>query len=148
YLPESSPKGIYIMFNSRPQARHHSGDNVFSGLPVGADEPVLFTRFLDSHDFSSNTRRAMVQDVRKFARWFTEANHEPFVLGRVTTRDVTDFKNYLRRDQEQAVSTVNRALVTLRRFFGWLLDEGHITANSVKPVKELRRQQLAPKGLE
>lgn len=136
------------MSDPRPQARHDSGDNVFSGLPVGADEPVLFARFLDSHDFSSNTRRAMVQDVRKFARWFTEANHEPFVLGRVTTRDVTDFKDHFRRDQAQAVSTVNRALVTLRRFFGWLLDEGHVTTNPVKPVKELRRQQLAPKGLD
>lgn len=136
------------MSDVRPQARHDSGDNVFRGLPVGADEPVLFSRFLDSHDFSSNTRRAMVQDVRKFARWFTEANHEPFVLGRVTTRDVADFKDHLRRDQEQAVATCNRALVTLRRFFGWLLDEGHVTANPAKPVKELRRQQLAPKGLE
>jgi integrase/recombinase XerC len=90
----------------------------------------------------------MTQDVRKFARWFSKANGEPLVVGRVTTRDVSDFKNYLRRDQGQAVSTVNRALVTLRCFFGWLVDQGHVPANVVKPVKELKRQQLAPKGME
>ena len=77
-----------------------------------------------------------------------QANAEPFRVGRVTTRDVTDFKDGLRREQGQAVATINRALVTLRRFFGWLVDQGHAKANPVKPVKELRKQQLAPKGME
>ena len=48
----------------------------------------------------------------------------------------------------QAVATVNRALVSLRKFFGWLLENGHIPSNPAKKIKELRRQQLAPKGLE
>ncbi|MBX7102610.1 MAG: tyrosine-type recombinase/integrase, partial [Gemmataceae bacterium] len=46
------------------------------------------------------------------------------------------------------VSTVNRALVLIRRFFGWLADQGVVPANPAKPVKELRRQALAPKGLD
>lgn len=131
-----------------PQARQNSGDNVFRGIPVGPEEGALLAQFRDSHDFAENSRRAMQQDVRKFARWFAEANREPFVASRVTTRDVSDFKNHLRRDKGQAVSTVNRCLVTLRRFFRWVCDQGHVPANVVKPVKELRRQQLAPKGLE
>jgi site-specific recombinase XerD len=48
----------------------------------------------------------------------------------------------------QAVATVNRALVTLRRFFGWLVEQAHMSSNPAKPVKELRRQLLAPKGLD
>lgn len=124
------------------------GDNVFSGLQVGVDEPALFAHFLDAHDLSANSRRAMTQDVRKFVQWFTEANHEPFRVGRVTTRDITDFKDHLRRGQNQAVATVNRNLVTLRRFFEWLAEGGYVAANPAKPVKELRRQQLAPKGLD
>ena len=43
---------------------------------------------------------------------------------------------------------MNRALVLLRRFFGWLTDQGHVPANPAKSVKELKRQQLAPKGLD
>jgi site-specific recombinase XerD len=136
------------MSDLRPESRQNSADMHFTGIPVGAEEGVLFARFLDSHDCADNTRRAMTQDVRKFARWFSKANGEPLVVGRVTTRDVSDFKNYLRRDQGQAVATVNRALVTLRRFFGWLVDQGSISANVVKPVKELKRQELAPKGME
>jgi len=123
-------------------------DNVFEGIQVGGDEPGLSRRFLEEHDFSSNTRRAMCLDLRKFARWFAMANNEAFRVGRVTTRDITDFRENLRRGQGQAVATVNRCLVTLRRFYDWLADEGHVPANPAKVVKELRRVQLAPKGLD
>lgn len=136
------------MSESRPQSRQNSADMLFKCIPVGAKEGVLFAQFLDSHDFAHNSQRAMQQDMRKFACWFSDVNKEPFDVGRVTTRDVSDFKNHLRRDRGQAVCTVNRCLVTLRRYFRWLCEEGHIPINVVKPVRELRRQQLAPKGME
>jgi site-specific recombinase XerD len=124
------------------------GDNVFDGIPVGPDEASLFGQYLAAHDLAANSRKAIAQDVRKFARWFGNANHEPLRIARVTVRDLTDFRDWLRREKGQAVATVNRCLVTLRRFFGWLVEKGHVAANPVRPVKELRRQQLAPKGLE
>ena len=124
------------------------GDMVFDPISVGPEVIALVGGYLGDQDFAANTRRAVVQDLRKFAAWFSQANAEPFCIKRVTTRDVTDFKDQLRRQQGQAVNTVNRALVTLRRFFGWLVDNGHAQANPVKPVKELRKQQLAPKGME
>jgi integrase/recombinase XerC len=148
YLLEPCSQGVRIMSTSRSQDRENWGDKVFRGLPVGADEAGLFVRFLDAHDFAPNSRRAIAQDMRKFARWFTAANAEPFRVTRVTTRDVTDFKTHLRRDKGQAVATVNRALVTLRRYLGWLVDEGRVPTNPVKPVKELRKVALAPKGLD
>jgi site-specific recombinase XerD len=137
-----------MVSNFRQQARQNSGDNVFRGMSVGQKEGSLFTDFLDAHDFSADTRKAFCNDARKFARWFALANHEPLVVKRVTTRDIADFRDHLRRDREQAVSTVNRALVTVRRFFGWLAEQGHIKSNPAKPIKELRKQDLAPKGLE
>lgn len=126
----------------------NSADSVFDGIPVGPDEGVLVAGFLTGHDYAADTRRAFRNDIRKFARWFAEANREPFVVGRVTTRDITDFREHLRRDKQQAVATVNRALVTVRTLFGWLADQGRVPANPAKPVKELRRQALAPKGLD
>jgi integrase/recombinase XerC len=124
------------------------GDNVFEGISVGSEEASLFASYLAAHDFSANTRRAIVQDVRKFARWFAWANKEPFRVSRVTVRDLTDFRDHLRREKGQAVATVNRCLVMVRRFFGWLVEQGCIQANPAKAVKELRRVQLAPQGLE
>jgi len=126
----------------------NSGDNVFDGIRVGERETELVNSYLDAHDFANGSRRAVVLDLRKFANWFTNANGERFDITRVTTRDVVDFKNHLRNEKGQAVATVNRNLVTLRRFFGWLLEAGTVTLNPAKPVKELKRQQLAPKGLD
>jgi len=126
----------------------NSGVNVFDGIPVGPDEASFFNQFLAAHDFAQGTRRGFVLDLRKFAKWFSTANKEPFTMGRVTTRDMTDFRDHLRRDMGHAVATINRNLVTLRRFFGWLAEKGHVAANPATAVKELRRVQLAPKGLE
>lgn len=126
----------------------NSSDSVFEGIPVGPEEGALAASFLADHDFAADTRRAFTNDLKKFARWFSTANREPFIASRVTTRDVSDFRDHLRREQQQAVATVNRALVTLRKFLGWLADKGHVTANPAKGVKELKRQALAPKGLD
>ena len=126
----------------------NSAVNVFDGISVGEDEAHLFEEYLNSHDYAPGSRRGFVLDLRKFAKWFTKANGERFVVGRVTTRDITDFQNHLRRDRGQAVPTINRNLTTIRRFFGWLVEHGHLTANPAKPVKELKRTALAPKGLD
>jgi site-specific recombinase XerD len=126
----------------------NSTDTDFGPPPSNNPEAALIDRFLNENDFSQNTQRAFGQDLEKFSHWFTQANKEPFRINRVTTGDVSSFKDYLRREQQQAVSTVNRALVTVRRFFAWLIEEGLVTSNPAKKVKELKRQQLAPKGLE
>ena len=137
-----------MVSTSCPEGRKNSGDKVFDGIPVGPDEPGLVLSFIENNDFSIQTRRAFSSDLRKFARWFTESNKEPFVITRVTTRDISDFRDHLRRDKGQAVASVNRALVTVRRFLSGLLEVGHIRDNPGTKVKELRRVQLAPKGLD
>ena len=137
-----------MLSDSCPQNGKNTGDNVCRGIPVAGDEPALFVKFLDGHDLAQNSRRAFAQEMRKFGQWFTTANREPLAVNRVTVRDITDFREHLRREKGQAIATVNRAIVTLRKFFGWLADQGHIPANPGKPVKELKRQALAPKGLD
>ncbi len=136
------------MSNLRRQSCNNSCDSVFKGVSVGPDECGYLSGFLDDNDFSDNTRRAFRQDVEKFARWFHAANNEPFKVERTTARDVQDFRDDLRRKRGQAVSTVNRAVVGVRRFFAWLVEAGHVTSNPARKVKELRRQELAPKGLD
>lgn len=126
----------------------NSGDSAFEVVPVGEAETALIEAFLIQNDFSPNTQRAFRQDLAKFARWFCTANNEPLQFARITTADVSGFRDHLRRDLGQAVATVNRALVTVRRLLKWLVERGDLTKNPATKVKELRRQRLAPKELD
>jgi integrase/recombinase XerD len=105
----------------------------------------LISRFLNENDFSANTRRAFAYDIRSFAEWFAISNEEPFSIGRMTTADITGFKDYLWKQRGKSISTVNRVLVSLRRWCSWLVEEELLGANPCRKVKEIKRQQLSPK---
>src|SRR4051812_251786 len=108
------------MSNSMPQDRQNPSHNVFRNLAARDGEASALAAFFASQDFSPNTVEALCFDLRKFAQWFTRANGEAFDASRVTGADVADFRRHLREERQQAITTVNRALVTLRRYFGWL----------------------------
>ena len=112
-----------------------------------SDLPTLVDGFLSAHDYSRHTDRAIRADLGKFAAWFTSANNEPFDLSRVTVRDVADFREHLARMRRQSVATTNRALVSIRRFLGHLVQCGAIPENPAESVAELRRMPTVPKGL-
>ncbi|MBE0536849.1 MAG: tyrosine-type recombinase/integrase [Phycisphaerae bacterium] len=121
--------------------------NVFRCISIRPKQDVLFSEFLGEQDVSRHTAEALIMDVRKFAKWFSTANSEPWDVGRVTVRDVTDFREYLNKEKRQATSTVNRCLASLRKYFKWLCQKDHVAVNPTVGVKELRRQPLAPQGL-
>ena len=109
---------------------------------------ALFAKFISVNDFAPNTVRALRLDFAKFVKWFEAANQEKYRDVRVTPRDVTDFRRHLRDDRRQAVATVNRCLVTLRRYFQFLAQKKMIDSNPAEGVKELRRVQGPPKAIE
>ena len=137
-----------MLSNSYSQGSKNWKDNVFENISTAENEQLYFRQFLDSHDFSVHTVKAMIFDLRKFALYFTVVNKEPFDCSRITTMDITSFKRHLRDEMQQAVSTVNRAIVSIRRYLEWLVGQGRLESNPGKVVKELKRQQLVPKGLE
>ena len=134
--------------NCYSQGTENWKDNVFKNITVGKNEQLFFRQFLDSQDFSKHTVKALIFDIRKFALYFTEVNKEPFDCSRICVTDMTSFKRYLREEKGQAVATVNRAIVLIRNYMEWLVRQGKIESNPGKVVKELRRQQIVPKGME
>ena len=111
------------------------------------DLPACVNDFLASNDFSHHTIKAITADLRKFISWFSTANGERFDPTRVTVRDVADFREHLARVRRQSVATVNRALVSIRRFLRYLVASGALSGNPAESVKELRRMPITPKGL-
>lgn len=128
--------------------RIYSSDNIFKNINTTDEEESQFQEFLTSLDTSPASLRAIKSDIRKFADWFVAVNRERFDSSRITTTDISSFKTYLRSDQQQAVSTVNRCIVHLRKYLKYLCTQNYINDNPATRVKELRRQQLAPKGLD
>jgi integrase/recombinase XerC len=121
--------------------------NVFRGISTRPKQEEIFSKFLADQDISPHSVQALIMDIRKLAKWFSTANSEPWDVERVTVRDITDFREYLRQEKRQAVSTINRNLASIRKYFKWLFEKEHITVNPALAVKELRRQPLAPQGL-
>jgi site-specific recombinase XerD len=136
------------MSKSRKNSRRNCHRNVFDALSVGIEDGRLVEEYLAGHDFSENTIEAIRNDLRKFAKWFANANQEPLRFDCVTTRDVVDFRKHLHRERQQAVATCNRALVTIRRLFTFLVSTGAAKSNPAEKVKELRKTELPPKGLD
>ena len=130
------------------EGRRFWRDKAFAGALCGDGEPTLFLEFLEGHDFRPNTLRAFANDLRSFMLWFTQRNGERFLVRRISHRDVVDFKTHQRNEKGLAVATVNRSLVTLRKFLGWLVERGVLATNPADAVKELKRGELSPQGLE
>ena len=120
--------------------------NVFRGISTRPNQEELAQQFIDLLDVSPHTIQALIMDIRKFAKWFTTANSEPWDVERVTNRDVIDFRDHLKL-KNQAVSTINRNLASIRKYFKWLCQQDYITVNPTLTIKELRKQPLAPQGL-
>ncbi len=135
------------MSNFSSQSNKNSEHNVFRGINIIPNQEKLFSQFTDMLDVSEHTISALILDIRKFAKWFTTANAEPWDIERVTSRDVIDFRDYLKTDKKQAVSTINRNLASIRKYFKWLCQNDHITVNPTLSIKELKKQPLAPQGL-
>ena len=75
-----------MMSNYRSQASNNYEHNVFSGISARQNQTELFTDFLKDQDVSLNTVNALTLDIRKFAKWFTAANQEPWDIDRVASR--------------------------------------------------------------
>ncbi len=135
------------MLNFSSQDNKNYEHNVFKDISTRPKQAVLFDEFIKMLDISDSTVNALTLDIRKFAKWFTSANQEPWDVERVTVRDIIDFREYLRTERKQAASTINRNLSTIRKYFKWLFSQDHISVNPAMSVKEVKRQPLAPQGL-
>lgn len=114
--------------------------------PIVSGEAVRVGMLLLQHDYSPNSRAAIVADLRAFFGWLSEKTGETFTFSRITESDIGRFRDDCRRDG-LAVKTVNRRLVHLRIFLEVAVEEGLMKKNPAKGVKQLKSQPLAPQSL-
>jgi site-specific recombinase XerD len=104
-----------------------------------------YIKFLEANDKSRATVMTYQGELQKFKAWVDEQGLTSLL--EVTPIDVQEY----RRDMlilKRMPATINKALVVIKNFYRWCVDEGTMKSNPADNVKLVERQQQAPKWLE
>ncbi len=123
----------------------------------GTGEHVLALyerRMHTEEDLTAVTIRNYLSDLRHFAVWceslWSQGREEksPFTPGAVTTPALTDYRTYLQQELHLKPNSVNRSLISLKRYFAWVLSTGQTRYDPAKVVKLVREEISAPRHLD
>ncbi len=89
---------------------------------------------------SDHSLRAYRQDLTAFVRF----KHRASLCDPLEATDIINFQKDLRDEQGASPATIRRRLVTLRSYFGWLVDKDH---SYTSPFEGLRLDMRVPKRL-
>lgn len=104
-------------------------------------------------DLASATIRNYLSDLRHFAAWCEltwkqgQEAEPPFTSEAVTTPTLTGYRTYLQEKLHLKPNSVNRSLVSLKRYFAWLLSAGQIRHDPAKVVKLVGEESVSPRHL-
>ncbi len=126
-------------------------------LKLSADGEKELERFggylREEQDLASDTVRNYLSDLRQFAA-FCEATWaegeevgEAFSPVNVTTPTITLYRSHLKNVLELKPASINRHLISIKRYFGWGTDEGLVSRDPAKAVKLVPRIVPPPRHL-
>lgn len=105
-------------------------------------------------DTSAVTVRNYLSDLRQFMAWaeaeWAEGQEEviAFAPARLTTPLLTRYRSYLQHTRHLTPASINRALVSIKRYSAWLLSENLVLRDPAAPVKLIPETPRAPRHLE
>ncbi len=107
----------------------------------------------DRQDLASDTVRNYLSDLRLFAA-FCEASWaegeeagKSFSPANVTTPTITLYRSHLKNVLRLKPASINRHLISIKRYFGWATDEGLVGQDPAKVVKLVPRVVPPPRHL-
>jgi len=124
--------------------------------PISSAATDVLTRFEDHlrevEDLSPSTLRAYLADLNHFASWCEtrgsgEAGQIGFSPEELTTPLLTRYRSHLQQELNLKPASVNRALVSLKRFCAWAEQAGLAPGDVARPVRFVRLETVSPRGL-
>lgn len=107
-----------------------------------------FIHALSTHeDLSSKTLNDYKSDLRNFIMWYEDATGRTFDIVDVATPTITRYRDDMQKNMGFKPATINRRLITLKRFFAWNLNETKISRDPSKPVKLVPEEKLSPRQM-
>jgi len=126
--------------------------------PVGERALAQYQHTLcEQEDLSPVSLRNYLSDVRHFMAWCEarEAERESHREGcggfdpqEITTPTLTRYRSYLQTIQRQKPASVNRSLISLKRYFGWAIHHHLIAYDPSAAVKLVGQETSAPRHLD
>jgi len=105
-------------------------------------------------DLSPVTIRNYLSDLRQFAAWCESVwkqgrEEEPaFAPEVISTPTLTDYRTKLQQILHLKPNSVNRSLISLKRYFAWLMSTGQIKHDPAKVVKLVGEELSLPRHLD
>jgi integrase/recombinase XerD len=122
--------------------------------PDGERELERYGRYLtEEQDLAVATVRNYLSDLKGFvafceSSWSEgEESGEPFSPSGVTTPTITMYRSHLKNVAELKPASINRYLVSVKRYFSWAVDEGLVGRDPAKAVKLVPRVVPPPRHL-
>lgn len=121
---------------------------------AGEKELERYGRYLrEEQDLSAATVRNYLSDLSGFASFCEsswsegEESGESFSPAGVTTPTITLYRSHLKNVAELKPASINRYLVSVKRYFSWAVDAGFLSRNPAKAVKLVPRVIPPPRHL-
>jgi integrase/recombinase XerC len=110
-------------------------------IPAQAALTAYQQHLRDEVDLRPATVRNYLSDLQHFMAWCEtvwsegQETEQAFALERVATPTLTRYREYLQHDVQLQPATINRHLVSLKRYFGWAADHQFTARNPASVVK-------------
>jgi len=116
---------------------------------------LIITNFIDTltnqEDLNPKTLKEYASDLKQFVGWFESPEHQEetiiFRIEDVSTPTLTRYRDVMQRINELKPATINRRLITLKRFFEWAIAEEFIRRDPSKPVKLVPEEKVSPRQM-
>ncbi len=120
---------------------------------AGQEAFTLYENWLcEREDLTPASIRNYLSDLRHFIAWYeTEWESQPhkcFTPQGITTPALTRYRTYLQTVQRQKPASVNRSLISLKRYFGWASQQYLIPYDPSVAVKLVGQEESAPRHLD
>lgn len=121
--------------------------------PLGQEVLASYERWLrEREDLAAASIRNYVSDLQHFIAWYETQRqaygHDSFTPQEITTPALTRYRTYLQTVQRQKPASVNRSLISLKRYFGWALQQRLITYDPSAAIKLVGQEENAPRHLD
>jgi site-specific recombinase XerD len=104
-----------------------------------------YIQFLEANDKSRATVKTYQGELQKFRDWTDQQGLANLL--EVTPIDVQEYRRDM-QNLKRMPATINKALVVIKNFYRWCVEEVKLQSNPADKVKLVERQQQAPKWLE